>query len=145
MALRILWDEKETAILVDYYIRFRDGKLSRAEAIANASIELRNRAIQSGIEIDDVFRNENGIAMQMNKIEDLFLGREGRLSKAPQVFVDIVNKYCNDRKSFNEIIRKARSVRNDSDSIEEKFFIWLTGKVSAVQMSELYFVYQEIE
>ena len=145
MALRILWDEKETAILVDYYMQFRDGKLSRAEAIANASIELRNRAIQSGIEIDDIFRNENGIAMQMNKIEDLFLGREGRLSKAPQVFVDIVNKYHNDRKSYNEIISKARCVRNDNDSIEEDFFIWLTGKVPSAQMSELYFVYQDIE
>lgn len=145
MALRILWDEKETAILVDYYIQFRDGKLSRAETIANASIELRSRAVQSGIEIDDVFRNENGIAMQMNKIEDLFLGREGRLSKAPQVFADIVYKYLNDRRAYNEILREAKSVINDNDSIEEKFFIWLRGKVSSAQLSELYLIYQDIE
>ena len=148
MALRLLWDEQETAILVDYYKRFTRNECTRREAISKASIELRNRAVRNGIEIDDTFRNENGISMQMTKIEDLFVGGKRRLSKAPQVFENVVNLYLNDRDSFNRILREARgemSNNNGTLSVEEEFFHWLSGKISPAQMSELYFVYTDIE
>ena len=147
MALRLLWDEQETAILVDYYKRFTRNECTRREAISNASIELRNRAVRNGIEIDDTFRNENGISMQMTKIEDLFVGGKSRLSKAPQVFENVVNLYLNDRDSFNCILRKAReNMNNNSElSVEEEFFQWLSGRIPPAQMSELYFVYADIE
>ena len=70
--LRILWNEEETAILVSCFMKFKDGLLTRKEAVKMASTDLRKRAIRIGLEIDDTFRNENGISMQMSKIEDLF-------------------------------------------------------------------------
>ena len=75
MALRVPWDKYEAALLLNYCIRIEKGEISKAEAISTVSQMLRNRAIRKGYEIDDVFRNENGISMQissMNAIVDQF-------------------------------------------------------------------------
>lgn len=144
-ALRVLWDEHETAILMDFFIQYKTGGVSKAEAIGSASKALRERVKRNGLEMDDVLRNENGIAMQMSKIEDLYAGRKGRLSKAPHVFESIVDKYVNDRPSFERILKEAREVNDGALSVQEQFFKWLSGKASPAQMSDLYFTYSEIE
>ena len=61
MALRIPWDKQETALLIDAYLRLKNKELSQQEAVKEVSTLLRRRAILSGMEIDDVFRNTNGI------------------------------------------------------------------------------------
>lgn len=145
MAIRVLWDEQETAILVDYYVRIQNGEMTRTEAISNASKELREFAVRRGILIDEIFRNTNGITMQMSKIEDLILGREGRLSKAPQVFENVVKLYFRDKVSFNKILEEVRELKEENKSVQEEFFEWLSDKVSVTQISELYFSYLEVE
>lgn len=65
MALRIPWDKQETALLIDTYLRVKNKELSRQEAVKEVSALLTQRAVLSGIEIDEKFRNENGISMQM--------------------------------------------------------------------------------
>lgn len=142
---RVLWDEYETAILMDFFMQYKTGKITKTDAIGSASKTLRERAKKNGIEIDDVFRNENGIAMQMSKIADLYARRKGRLSKAPLVFENIVDKYVNDRPSFDRILKEARGVNDGIISVQEQFFKWLSNKASPAQMSELYFTYSEIE
>ena len=119
MALRILWDDKEVAILVDYCTRIIDGKISRAQAVEAASKELRNRAVHKGIAIDELFRNKNGISMQLSKIEDLFMNREGGLSKAPQLFINTVNLYFTDKKAYDEILREARLMDENNVMTQE--------------------------
>ena len=64
MAMRIPWDEYETAILISACVDYNAGKCTKKEAIIDVSQTLRKRAEKNGIEIDDVFRNENGITMQ---------------------------------------------------------------------------------
>lgn len=144
MALRILWDDKEVAILVDYCARIIDGELSRAQAVETASKELRDRAIHQGIAIDELFRNKNGISMQLSKIEDLFMNREGRLSKAPQLFINIVDLYFSDKKAYDEILREARFMNENNVMTQENFFTWLSNKLPAQQVSELHTIYDEI-
>lgn len=143
--LKVLWDEHETAILMDFFMQYKTGRIGKADAIGSTSKALRERAKRNGLEIDDVFRNENGIAMQMSKIEDLYAGRKGRLSKAPHVFESIVDKYVNDRSSFDKILMEAREVNDVTLSVQEQFFKWLSNKVSPAQLSELFFTYSEIE
>lgn len=108
--LRILWNEEETSILVSCFMKFKDGLLTRKEAVKMASTDLRKRAIRIGLEIDDTFRNENGISMQMSKIEDLFYQRKNRLSKAPKLFEDILNLYCQNSTEFNRILMEANGM-----------------------------------
>lgn len=60
MALRIPWDIEEAVLMLDMLLKSIDGKLTRKEAIRQVSEKLRRRAINRGITIDDIFRNENG-------------------------------------------------------------------------------------
>ena len=149
MAIRVLWDEKETAVLVDYYMRFVRSEISRSQAVQGASAELRDLAVRNGIPIDEKFRNESGIAMQMVKIEDYYTGQKKRLRKAPQVFYDVVDMYTNDYKTFKNLLKEAREAKenNDGESVEEEYKRWLseTLSLSATQISKFYYVYPEIE
>ncbi len=71
MALRVPWDKQETALLIDAYLRVKNKELSQRKAIKEVSLLLRRRAILSGMEIDEIFRNENGIELQMMRIQGL--------------------------------------------------------------------------
>ena len=63
--MRIPWDKYETAILIDACIQIINNKTDKNTAIQSISAKLRKRAVNTGILIDNVFRNENGIKMQM--------------------------------------------------------------------------------
>lgn len=146
MAGKKPFDEEETAIMLDYYMQFRDGKLTKKEAISRTSQELRNRAKQQGVEIDNAFRSEDGIKMQMTIMEDLVMGgKRWHLNKAPQVFEHVLEQYIHDRASFDNLLQKARGSKGVLTSVQEAFFGWLADKVSDVQLSDLYFTYSEIE
>lgn len=54
MALRILWDIEEVVLMLDMLLKSLDGKLTRKEAIHQVSVKLRKRAVNKGIEIDDI-------------------------------------------------------------------------------------------
>ena len=144
-SLRIPWSEQEAAVLVDYYMMCKNREITRKDAISESSIELRELAKQRGLTIDGVFRNNNGIEMQMIKIEDLFEGRSGRLKKAPKVFERIVNKYINDRPYFTAVLKAAREIPDEKLTVEEQFFAWLSGETCPLQKSELLSLYSEIE
>ena len=81
------------------------------------------------MDIGATFRNENGITMQMTKIEDLFSGEKFRLSPPPQVFTDVVNLYKKSRPEFNDLLQQAIGGSPLSTSLEEDFFQWLAKKV----------------
>ena len=128
---RVLWDAEETAILVHAYIQVKSELLFEDEAIKFVSNTLRERALRKGMDIGATFRNENGITMQMTKIEDLFSGGKFRLSPPPQVFVDVVNLYKKNRPAFNDLLQQAIGGSPLASSLEEAFFQWLAEKVPA--------------
>ena len=61
------------ASLFDACKRISEKMIDRAAAIQEVSRLLRNRATRKGIMIDDVYRNENGIGMQMRIMESMLL------------------------------------------------------------------------
>ena len=92
MAIRIPWDEYETAILISACVDYNAGKCTKKEAIKDVSQILRKRAEKNGIEIDDVFRNENGITMQFMLVNELLTQEKCGLRGASKLFIsDIVN------------------------------------------------------
>lgn len=107
MALRVDWDIYETAILLDACIQIEQGKCDRKEIIKKVSVALRNRAASNGVPIDELFRNENGITLQMSKM--LFLVSSGKkgLPGAGKNFVRVSEIYKTDLLQFNEIFKTA--------------------------------------
>lgn len=107
MAMRIPWDKYETAILIDACIQIINNKTDRSTAIRNVSAKLRTRAVNSGIMIDDVFRNENGIKMQMTIIMSMIQDEEPGLYNAAKVFYEMVELYRSEYSKFSAILKEA--------------------------------------
>lgn len=126
---RIPWDAEEVAVLVHGYMQLKNSVLFHNEAIKYVSHTLRERALRRGMNVGETFRNENGISMQMAKIEDIFSGGKFRLSPPPQVFFDVVQLYRKDRKAFNELFERATGASSDRAALEKGFFQWLANKV----------------
>ena len=126
---RIPWDAEEVAVLVHGYMQLKNSVLFYNEAIKYVSHTLRERALRRGMNVGETFRNENGISMQMAKIEDIFSGGKFRLSPSPQVFFDVVQLYRKDRKAFNELFERATGASSDRAALEKDFFQWLANKV----------------
>lgn len=145
MAQRVPWDKQETALLIDAYLRVKNKRLSQQEAVKEVSSLLRRRAILSGLEIDDVFRNENGISMQMKIIGGLVDERPSGLHSATKMFNDMVVLYRSDPAEFQKILKQAKGECAMQVNVQEKFFAWLQARVSSAQLSEFYIVCKDIE
>ncbi|SHI29134.1 site-specific integrase [Desulfosporosinus lacus] len=145
MAIRVPWDEHETALLIESCQKYDSGVITKKEVIRGLSTTLRNRAAQKGIEIDDVFRNENGIAMQFSIISSLIHHQKSGLHGASKLFKDMAELYNNDRLAFDKILMEAKNMADNESSMQNQYISWLSTQVSPDQMSELYFTYSEVE
>jgi ribA/ribD-fused uncharacterized protein len=126
MAMRIPWDKYETAILIDACIQIINNKTDKGTAIQTVSAKLRKRAVNSGIVVDDVFRNENGIRMQMTTIMSIIQGKEPGLCNASKLFFDMVELYRSEYSQFSAILKEANQQAAglaDQNSVFEKLHI----------------------
>ena len=89
-SINIGWNKYETAILIDAFLRVKEGLLLRKDAITEVSKRLRDRMLKVGMTISDTYRNENGISMQMSAI-GYAMGDESKgISHVSNVFREIV-------------------------------------------------------
>ena len=146
MALRILWDRDEALILLDGLLSVLNGDQPRLRAVKAVSEELRQRAIDNGVEIDEVFRNTNGISMQMGVMEYIYTDGEHGLKKSsmPPLFKEVVTLYKTDRPTYEKLLKEARKLP-EKISVKDEYVKWLAGKVTPAQLSEIYMVYDDIE
>lgn len=152
MALRIPWDKYETALLIEAWLNVERGVLTSKEAVSTLSIQLRQRAIANGTTIDEKYRNENGVTLQLMNISLLMRGQSEAAHTNSKVFADMVNLYLFDRKKFNAILEEAKR-----DPIEIKpldteiafnkdcFARWLSGQKSRLQVEEYLSALTEVE
>lgn len=145
MANQKQWDKYEAAILLDYYLQYLDGKLSRKEAIQMVSAELRKIAENKNILIDDVYRNINGITFQMHSMESAYKGFTV-MKPASKLFVEIVKLLKNDRKQFDKLLEEAKKMTEVTEKDNrENYLAWLSQKVSSAQLSEFCMLYEIID
>ena len=124
MAIRIPWDEHEAAILLDACLAVIDVKISRTEAVLKVSKTLREKAIKNGIKIDSIYRNENGISMQMSIMMALILEIPSGLHKTSKVFIDIVHLYKNNLDQFQKVLEKAKKGETVMSENKSIFYIY---------------------
>ena len=125
MAIRIPWDKYEVALLLEYCIKIENKELSRAEAVSMVSQILRRRAICNGIEIDEVFRNENGISMQLSAMKNCYLGKKQGLTIS-KLFYDIVALQKDNPDEFHHLLLEETGKMDTT--IWQKFLQWLSYK-----------------
>lgn len=122
MAVRIPWDKYEASLLLDYCIKVENGEISRTEAISIVSQILRQRAVSAGHEIDEVFRNENGISMQFSAMRNCYLGKSHGLTIS-KLFYKIVELQKNNPNEFYRLLRE-ESEKMETSTWQE-FLQWL--------------------
>jgi len=91
------------------------------------------------------FRNENGIAMQFRVMEYYYTGGKHGLKKdqCPKIFQEAIDLYHQDRKEYERVLQEAKAM--DQTDKKEQFFIWLSSKVPASNLSDFYLAYDFIE
>ena len=144
MALRIPWDIEEAVLMLDMLLKSIDGKLTRKEAIHQVSEKLRRRAVNRGIEIDEIFRNENGITFQMSALEVAYTGIKTKLKQPSKLFVETVNLYRNHRELYEKILKEAENVV-EPKSVQDEFYSYLTKQKPTFQLSDAYLMFSDIE
>lgn len=122
MAIRIPWDQYESAFLLYYCLEIEQKNISCKEAITLISQKLRARAVAKGYEIDNIFRNENGISMQLSAMRNCYLGKVQGL-KFSKLFQDVVKLYHENRVAFQQILQEDSP--NMTESKWQKFLHWL--------------------
>lgn len=123
------WDIYEAAILLEAVINVNAQKETRKEAIRRVSETLRKSARRSGLDIDDTFRNENGITFQFQSMEFSALGKESSTHKTgSKLFDEVVALYRNDPDEYNKILATAHEKADDKVFVDNKelFKQWLS-------------------
>lgn len=144
MALRILWDEYESALLLSELLRVLNGEISRKDAVKKVSETLRKRAAARGVEVDDIFRNENGIQLQMRAMEFIFTDGASGLEKPSAMFRQTVDLYRTDKEKFYKILQGEGPMATKKRTLEEPFITWLSTRVSSKDLSDFYLRFTEL-
>ena len=101
-------------------------------------------AKNNGLEIDDIYRNENGISFQMRSMESAYCGKT-IMKPATQLFNDVVTLYRTNRSEYEKILKEAKAMVDGKQTTEDRFMTWLSSKVSYAQLSGLLWAYKEVE
>lgn len=144
MALRIPWDIEEAVLMLDMLLKSLDGKLTRKEAIRQVSEKLRKRAVNRGIEIDDIFRNENGITFQMSALEVAYTGIKTKLKQPAKLFVETANLYRNHRELYEKILKEVEN-EIEPKSMQDEFCSYLSTQMPMFQLSDACLMLSGIE
>lgn len=145
MPLKIVWDRFETALIIEAYLMVERGEVSRKKAISTLSQTLRYRAIEKGLAIDEIYRNENGVAMQLGNIQRLMRRTPNCDKHNSKVFVEMVNISQTDTQLFNSILSDAKGGIPPLKTNQQLFVAWLSEHVSSKDIPEYLHAIAQIE
>lgn len=138
------WDKYEAVILLEGLLASIKGELTRSDAINAVSCDLRAMALHRGMKVDEVYRNTNGISLQMKSMESAYLGHTV-FKPATKLFTDVAGLYHESYDKYQKLLREARAMISNRKTVEDDFMRYLAERVSPAQLSELYRCYSEIE
>lgn len=107
MAIRIKWDEYEVALLVHYYCKIQEGSIPFETATVELSERLRKKAIRKGLQIDNVYRNTNGMSMKLANIQYLFTDGKKGFYCYSKMDKEIYELFKNDNTKYQQLLNKA--------------------------------------
>lgn len=116
MANRVRWDQYEAAILLDAYVKYIDGLLTRSQAIEKVSTLLRKRALLAGEMIDSSYRNEAGISFQLGVMQFAMTDGQKGIAQKSKLFQDTVKLYRTKPGEFALLLQTALTLSEDVDA-----------------------------
>lgn len=101
------WDKYEAAILLEAVLNIENNIENRSEAIERVSRHLRTMAQNRGFSIDDIYRNTNGISMQMVAMRATVFNIECKMKSHSKVFCEVTNLYYTNRSEYETVLGQA--------------------------------------
>ena len=122
MILQKTWDKYEVALLIECYENIKNGEEQKS-ALMQLSKDLRNMAIFAGKNIDETYRNYNGMVWQYAYIKLAFnKGSYGTRRPTP-LFVKMVELYDSDRCEFDKILEEAYRISGREKETKMQSFV----------------------
>ncbi|MCD8049995.1 MAG: hypothetical protein LUG52_10495, partial [Clostridia bacterium] len=138
------WDKYEAVVLLDGLLEVLRGETPRPSVVSRVSCDLRQMAVNRGINIDEAYRSESGISFQMEKMRSAYLGYTVSIA-ATKLFTQTVKTYNENRNEYEKLLKEAKVMIEGSKPKGGGFAQYLAGKVSPAQYNALYRCYPEIE
>lgn len=115
---KVIWNKFEAALLVDTYEKVAKGDLARKDAISRLSKRLRYRMIKNGIEVNERYRNENGIQLQLSIMEYILTNGEKGLANHSQLFEEIAKLSKENHNGYVELLNEAIRMYPEPSDVE---------------------------
>lgn len=104
---RVIWEE--AALMVDAYRRIEATPSQKNELLHQLFDVLRKRAISKGLEIDERFRNFNGMKFQYELLRYLMTdGEQGLPGNAAKTIAEMAEIYRSEPEKFENIFASYR-------------------------------------
>ncbi|MEG1384315.1 MAG: hypothetical protein RSD08_03355 [Oscillospiraceae bacterium] len=117
------WTIYEAVVLLHGYLEATKGNLPKLHIIKRVSADLRRMAANRGIEIDDIYRNENGISYQIQSMDSAYKGKKVYVP-ATRLFVETVEMYRTDTNRYLEILGEAKNMVAAKQNNKDAFLSW---------------------
>ena len=124
------WDIYEAVILLDGYLEWLNTNQPKTKIIKQISADLRRMATNRGTEIDDIYRNENGISYQIQSIDSAYKGKKVYVP-ATRLFEETVELYRTDAERYSEILEEAKSMVTARQNNKDVFLAWAASVLPA--------------
>ena len=116
------WDKYETALLIEAYWKTKEDRSQRSLIISELSSFLRQRV---SFEIDEIFRNENGINLRLGELEYIFSNGSSGVKNTSELFREMAELYLTRRSDFEKILNDAKSMSALALDTRTRFCDWL--------------------
>ena len=104
------FDLIEAVVLLDAYLGIGAPGETKAHTARLVSAKLRTLAINRGCVINEAFRSDKGILGRLKKMEAAFGNANLSDADIPQVFVDAVSLYYENRSEYKRLLQYANSI-----------------------------------
>ncbi|MDD6846891.1 MAG: hypothetical protein PUE07_05185 [bacterium] len=123
------WDQHEIALLIETYQSVKQGA-DLNQSLADLSFKLRKLGLKAGMNVDDKYRNINGMHWQYGYIKLAFEKKNFLFRTPPKKFLEMVNLYCSNKDAFRKILDEAHELCQspESSSPNKRYFInWVSA------------------
>lgn len=122
---RIEWDKYESVLLLDAVISIYENGKNKKTVIFHLSSFLRQRAILNGLQIDSIYRNENGISLQSERMKFCFYNGQKGMAGTSKIFNEVCELYKSSRDEYNRLLEIAKQLPESHEKLKNEFFNWL--------------------
>ena len=126
MAVKIPWDKYEAIILLEAWLQVQSS-IPKMWVVNLVSYRLRLKAIKQSIEIDEIFRNTNGIKFQMQSMASAY-EKKDMGKPATKLFSEIVALYHNDPVTYRKMKEEAMKMVDYSSEIKDDFIQYVCAE-----------------